>query len=82
MAAGKPILGAIDGEASFVIRDAECGFCCGAEDAEGLAECVREFVRHNNIAEFSKNAITYYAQHFSKEIFIDHLEQALSTEEK
>ena len=82
MAAGKPILGAIDGEASSVIRDAECGFCCGAEDAEGLAECVREFVRHNNIAEFSKNAITYYAQHFSKEIFIDHLEQALSTEEK
>lgn len=42
MAAGRPVVGAVAGEARRVIEDAKCGFCCDAEDAGGLAACCRK----------------------------------------
>ncbi len=70
MAAGKPIIGAIDGETAQVIKEAHCGICTPAEDATGLAESVRKFV-HMEKEEMGKNARKYYEEHFDKKMFID-----------
>lgn len=41
MQAGRPIVGALDGEGARVITEAGVGLVVGAEDAEGLANAVR-----------------------------------------
>lgn len=76
MAAGKPIIGAIDGEAKRVIDEACCGLCADAEDEIGLAKCVKQFVKQETKV-FSENARTYYLTHFSKETVIQKLEESL-----
>lgn len=81
MAAAKPIMGAIDGETPIIIEDAECGICGGAEDAEVLAENVREFT-YLDRKLLGRNARSYYESHFSKELFIDKLEQKLMSEKE
>ena len=42
MAAGKPIIASIDGEGARIIRESRAGLICQAEDAHGLAECIKE----------------------------------------
>lgn len=69
MAAGKPIIGAIDGETSMIINDAHCGICGTAESAETLAENVRKFIGMDK-KTFGRNAYLYYQQNFSKESFV------------
>lgn len=81
MAAGKPILGAIDGETSWVIEEAACGICGSAEDAEALAENIKIFIKMDR-AKLGRNARKYYDGHFNKERFIDRLEAVLSLENK
>lgn len=73
MAAGKPIIGAIDGEASVVISDSVCGICGPAEDEKELAENVRAFVKMDKEL-FGRNARKYYVEYFEKQMFIDKLE--------
>lgn len=75
MAAGKPVIGAIDGETPMVISEASCGVCGPAEDAEALAENVRAFLKADKEL-FGKNARRYYDEHFEKQMFIDKLERA------
>ena len=76
MAAGKPIIGAVNGEAAEIIREAGCGFCAGAEDAEGLARCIRDFMKSDR-AQLGKNARNYYEKNFRKEDFIKKLSEQL-----
>lgn len=76
MAAGKPIIGAIDGETAFVIYDAKCGLCTEAENAEQLAKSVRQFMNENK-AQLGENSRRYYCQHFEKQQFIDKLEESM-----
>ncbi len=73
MAAGKPIIGAIDGETRKIINDADCGFCCEAENEKALAQCVRKFVSERH-PEFVENSYNYYINNFSKNSFIEKLE--------
>lgn len=77
LAAGKPIIGAIDGETQQVIRTSGCGLCTDAEDEEGLANCVREFVSSNRDV-YAKNAITCYTNNYTKKDFILKLVAALN----
>ena len=81
MAAGKPIIGAIDGETPIVVKEAECGNCGGAEDAAVLAENVREFIKSDRKLMW-QNARSYYNEHFEKSLFIDKLEQKLMSEKE
>lgn len=76
MAAGKPIIGAIDGETQLVIYDAGCGLCGEAGNAEQLAENVRTFITYDR-SQFGKKAYRYYTEHFEKQRFMDKFEQAL-----
>jgi len=79
MAAGKPIIGAIDGETRVVIDEASCGYCCKAEDYIALAELVKGFAlnneEHNTMGE---NARKYYQEHFDKKIFLKSLIEFLT----
>ena len=77
MAAGKPILGAIDGEANRIIADAKCGLCVPAEDAEGLAKIARQFVSASRKDDFAKNALQYYQSNFEKSTCISQMEHLL-----
>jgi len=70
MAAGKPILAAIDGAASNTIKEAECGSCCPAEDDRGLAEIIIRFSKDKeNRIKYGHNARAYYEENFSSESF-------------
>ena len=82
LAAGKPIIGAIDGEAARVIREADCGFCGPAEDAEALAENVRKMLACSDMERLCRNAAAYYETHFSLDRFMEALEQELLTLKK
>ena len=77
MAAGKPVIGAIDGETQEVIRAARCGFCARAEDAQALADCIRRFVDSNEKVEMGRRAREYYEAHFEKALFMDRLEEEM-----
>lgn len=74
MAAGKPVIGAIDGAAREVINEADCGLCVGAGDAVGLAEAMGRFMslpeRH---AGWGHHARKYYEGHFTKGAFMQGL---------
>ena len=79
MAAGKPIIGAINGETQRIIAESGSGLCANAEDAEGLADCVRAFVSSER-TEFAKNSRKYYVENYTKQQFIEKLQNALEGE--
>lgn len=75
LACGKPIIGAINGEASRVIKEAKCGFCGAAEDSEELAENIRKFMDLSDVKALATHARCYYFQYFDKNNIIDRLEK-------
>ena len=79
MAAGKPVIGAIDGETKLVIEESGCGFCGKAENEKALAENIVRFVNCEDKRELSNNARTYYEKHFDKARFIEELEHQLTS---
>ena len=73
MAAGKPILGAINGAGQEVIKESECGICVNAGDVEGLANSFLTFIQNKNqFVNCGEKARKYFlenfmlTQHFSK----------------
>ena len=81
MAAGKPIIGAINGETAEVIGEAECGYCGPAEDHVALADNIRRFLESDK-RRFGRNAVSYYEKYFTKDDFINALLAALSGNEE
>ena len=77
MAVGKPIIGAIDGEARVVIEDAKCGFCGKAEDEYELAENIRKFIKSDDRLSMGLNARNYYINNFEEKLFMDKFEGKL-----
>ena len=77
MAAGKPIIGSINGETKRVIEESKCGFCCVAEDYKGLAQLILEFINVASKDEIANNSLGYYKENFSKERFMSVLEESL-----
>ena len=74
MAAGKAVIGAIDGETAAVIGDAQCGLCCQSRDADALAQCIRNFINDPKRDRYGRNARAYYEKNFTKERFFSQLE--------
>ena len=78
MAAGKPVIGAIDGETARMIAEADCGACAPAEDAAGLAELIRQAAGDPDTwRQYGENGRRYYQENFQKEKFISTLEALL-----
>ncbi len=78
MAAGKPIIGAANGEIPLAIERAQCGFCTHAESAEGLAQAVKSFLECENKEELGRNAKRYYENNFTRKLFMEQLEMELA----
>jgi glycosyltransferase involved in cell wall biosynthesis len=74
MAAGKPLIGAIDGETKKIIEESGCGLCCEAENYEALAKLVRQFVSEPwKVTSYSSNSLKYYEDNFRKSTFMKRL---------
>lgn len=78
LAAGKPVIGSIDGETARVIREADCGMCSPAEDPAALAEVIRQMASQpERLKQYGENARRYYRENFCKEHFISTLLEVL-----
>ena len=78
LAAGKAIVGAVDGETQKVINEARCGKCVSSGDYKKLAEEILSLSRSpEKIKEMSALASEYYGRHFSKDRFFEKLEANL-----
>lgn len=77
MAAGKPIIGAIDGEAQEIIKLSNCGFCGPADNVEELVKNIKKFIKSENKEQLEKNSELYYKEHFEKEQFMNNLIEEL-----
>ncbi|WP_341322785.1 glycosyltransferase family 4 protein [Solibacillus sp. FSL H8-0523] len=77
MAAGKPIIGAINGETSEVIEAAACGYCCEAENVSALANLIVQFCQNSEKEQMATNSYDYYCKNYSKERFLAVLEETL-----
>ena len=79
LAAGKPILAALDGEGAAVVRDAEAGIACQAEDALGLADAVRRLhgMSETERKEMGAAGRAYYELHFSPGVLAHQLKSRL-----
>ena len=75
MAAGKPVIGMIDGSAKDVIDESGCGICVNAGDIDGLADGMRDFIQNREkYAECGRKGRQYFIDNFSKDKFMKKLE--------
>lgn len=77
MAAGKPIIGSINGETKHVISNAKCGFSGNANDERELVKNIIKFIQYDNRTQLCNNARDFYERTFSKGKFIDSFESFL-----
>ncbi len=78
MAAGKPVLGAINGAAKDIIEESACGLCTTASNHVELAEIMRKFiVDSEEYKSCGTNGRNYFKANFTKQIFMDALEKKL-----
>ncbi|MCI8554917.1 MAG: glycosyltransferase family 4 protein [Clostridiales bacterium] len=78
MGAGKPLLAAADGAVPAVIREADCGLCVPAGDAQALAAAIRETAEHfDRCREKGQNGRRYYERHFTRGRFMERLNTLL-----
>lgn len=74
MAAGKPIIGAIDGETKTIVEEAHAGYVCNAEDYIGLSELILKARNNQGLFIMGQNGLKFYNDNFSKEKFFNRLE--------
>ena len=78
MAAGKPILGMIDGSCKQVISEADCGICVGASDKEGMINAIISISRDKaELKKYSDNSRAYFLKYFRKDIHVKAIEEEL-----
>ena len=79
MAAGKAVIGAIDGETQKIVAEAECGFIGVAESSKHLSECVRKYIVLGDEERqgLGNKSRLYYEEQFSRGKFMDELEEWL-----
>ena len=77
MAAGKPVVAAVNGEAAKIIEEADCGFVAPAEDVDGLVSCIERLIDSDRdlLGEKSRK---YYENNFQKKDFLEKLLNVLS----
>ncbi len=73
MAAGKPIVGAINGETALILNEAQGGYCGPAEDTRQLANNVLTLRDSGYANEIGRKNRRYYLDTFSRERFINSL---------
>lgn len=80
MAAGKPIIGMIEGSTETVIKEAHCGICVHVDDVKSFADAMKSFIMESEqYKNFGSDGRTYFKSNFSKDIFIKHLEDEMNS---
>lgn len=79
MASGKPIITCLNGEGGEVVKQAECGWCVKAGDAEGLAKLVTSLYGMDKsiLAEKGANGRKYYNEFYDKEKCLKKLDEMM-----
>jgi glycosyltransferase involved in cell wall biosynthesis len=79
LAAGKPILAAIDGDAGDIVRSAQAGLVCPSSNAQKLAEAVHFLFKMPQEERFSfgQNGREAACKFYTKEVLVDHIAQLL-----
>lgn len=77
MAAGKPIIGAINGSCANFIKNNEIGYTCNADDLEELAKLIQE-LDGNKLHNIGKHSKEVYFKRNVKDKYIKELETNLS----
>ena len=80
LAAGMPILAALNGEGADVVRSANAGFTCPAGNAEGLAEIVLKMAKLplSERQVMGKNGLEYSKREFDRRMVVDMAEKYCS----
>jgi len=72
MAAGKAVVGSINGSSQDVIREANCGLVGTAGDYNRLAENMLALINQKSIlTDLGKNGQKYLKKHFTKNLYVD-----------
>ncbi len=78
MAAGKPIIGSINGETKYTIEDANCGLCSEAEDVDGLAANILSLSHDPELQlKLGNNSREYYEENYSKDKYMKKLQDLI-----
>lgn len=78
MAAGKPVIAAINGAGQQTIKESNCGLVVDYNDTEGLANIMLDFIRNTEkYSSCGTNARKYFKEHFTKERHLEKLEKLL-----
>lgn len=79
LAAGRPVIAALDGEGAAVVREAAAGIACDAEDARGLADAVMQLRGMSEHERESMGAAgrAYYLRHFEPSLLARQLRSRL-----
>lgn len=78
MAAGKTVIGAINGAAQEVIKESGCGLCVNASDSKALAKAMQDFIENSDkYKDCGAYGREYFKKHFTKEIFMERLKNEL-----
>ena len=69
MAAGKSIIGAIDGETKTIVEEAQCRFICKSGYSKALAEYILRFrmLSDEDRKQMESNSKSYYRNEFAKD---------------
>lgn len=80
MAAGKPLLMAVEGDAAMLIREADCGRVAKPEDAEDLAHVAAALSRMSQCERdaLAENAKRYYQAHLSLQVGVRHFAETFA----
>lgn len=80
LAAGKPIIAALNGEGADVVREANAGFTCAAGNAAGLAEIALKMAELPSIERLTmgKNGLEYSNREFDRRMIVDMAEKYCS----
>jgi glycosyltransferase involved in cell wall biosynthesis len=75
LAAGRPILAALDGESSRIIREANAGLCSEAGNAQALAENVLHLAKLSPFEreQMGRRGRLYFETHFAPDALADQL---------
>lgn len=77
MAAGKPIIAAIDGECQTIIMEAGCGFVCAGEDFISLSRIFISF-KKVNIDSLRIKSLNYFNINYKKTIFFEFINKIIN----
>ncbi len=77
LAAGKPIIGSINGETAEVIKKANCGFCGQAGNVKEFIKNIQHFSDMENYMKLAYSSRKFYENHFVREKFMRRLEKEL-----